>query len=133
MKKSVAISLAVAATTVLSWAQMPDQGRDPFVDLSRKPVPLQTQDKTPKDGPGEIVGVGLHSPPAAPKADPMPTIDVRGILSSPGGSRAILTGPHRTFIVQQGDRLGDYRVANIDSSGVTLAFKNQRFHCPLKP
>lgn len=56
-----------------------------------------------------------------------PEVSVKGILSSRTGNRAIVQGPKMTFIVKRGDKLGDYRVANITNKAVVFTFKDKKF------
>ena len=132
MNKSIAISLAALATTLVGWAQAnPDKTRDPFVDLSYKAplVVVSTSSQANADLPVELKrSVSSSKNVRIARAEIAPQIDVKGIVTSPYGARAILAGPQRTFIVKKGDRLGDYQIANIDHSGVTFAFGNHKWH-----
>jgi Tfp pilus assembly protein PilP len=56
-----------------------------------------------------------------------PEVKVQGILLSGKGNRAIVVGPNSTFIVKQGDKLGDYKVASIADRRVVFSFKDKKF------
>ncbi|MBT9588618.1 hypothetical protein IV102_35100 [bacterium] len=132
MNKSIAISMAALATTLVGWAQAnPDKARDPFVDLSYKapPVASSTSNQANSDLPVELTRSGSSTKNVRiTRSEIAPKINVKGIVISPYGARAILADPERTIIVKKGDRLGDYHIANIDPSGVTFAFGNHKWH-----
>ncbi|MFN8609278.1 MAG: hypothetical protein U0931_17200 [Vulcanimicrobiota bacterium] len=113
-------------------APKPKVARDPFVkggEAPPPPPPMQEEKKGPDAG-GDQAAV-IKGP--ATKPEPVvaaPEVEVKGILLGPRGNRAIVTGPTMTFIVKQGDKLGDYKVAQIDRKAVVFTFKNKKF--PIK-
>lgn len=56
-----------------------------------------------------------------------PQVNVHGIVLSASGNRAILVSPNQTYIVKAGDKLGDYRVAEIGAKHVTFKYKDKSF------
>ena len=115
-------------------APKPKVARDPFVkgggggDAAVAPPPMQTKDAKPaeiKPGGPELTNQKPAEPPVA-----APDVAVKGILLGPRGNRAIVAGPTMTFIVTQGDKLGDYNVAHVDRKMVVFTFKNKKF--PIK-
>jgi hypothetical protein len=112
-------------------APKPKVARDPFVkggEAPPPPPPMKPEEKGKEDPnkPPEIKGPGEKVVPIVAAPD----VTVKGILLGPRGNRAIVTGPTMTFIVKQGDKLGDYKVANIDRKSVVFSFKNKKF--PIK-
>ncbi|MBS2040692.1 hypothetical protein JST97_37240 [bacterium] len=113
-------------------APKPKVARDPFVkggEAPPPPPPMQEDNKKPEAGgdkPPVIKGPNTPAPPPVAAPD----VAVKGILLGPRGNRAIVTGPTMTFIVKQGDKLGDYKVATIDRKSVVFTFKNKKF--PIK-
>jgi len=117
-----------------SSAPKPKVNRDPFVHgaAAAPPPPPPTPDKPPAAGPGK-------AEPGKGEAEitntkvvvvPAPEVKVQGILLSGKGNRAIVVGPNTTFIVKQGDKLGDYKVSSITNKQVVFAFKDKKF--PIK-
>ncbi|MBX3166146.1 MAG: hypothetical protein KF760_01995 [Candidatus Eremiobacteraeota bacterium] len=113
-------------------APKPKVARDPFVKGGgggeTAPPPMETRDAGPavvKPGGPELT----NQKPAEP-AVAAPDVAVKGILLGPRGNRAIVAGPTMTFIVKQGDKLGDYKVAHIDRKSVVFTFKTKKF--PIK-
>lgn len=114
-------------------APKPKVARDPFVkggEAPPAPPPMQEETKKPEAAGADKAAV--IKGPAAPAPPPVaaPDVSVKGILLGPRGNRAIVTGPTMTFIVKQGDKLGDYKVAQIDRKAVVFTFKNKKF--PIK-
>ena len=115
-------------------APKPRVARDPFVkgggggDAPPPPPPKME----PKDEGGAAAKPGGPALTNAPVEPPVaaPDVAVKGILLGPRGNRAIVSGPTMTFIVKQGDKLGDYRVAHIDRKSVIFTFKTKKF--PIK-
>ena len=114
-------------------APKPKVARDPFVKGGgggeAPPPPMDTKgaDKPPaevKPG-GDLTNQKPLPPPVA-----APDVAVKGILLGPRGNRAIVAGPTMTFIVKQGDKLGDYKVSHIDRKMVVFTFKSKKF--PIK-
>ena len=111
-------------------APKPKVARDPFVkgggggDTPPPPPPMTAKDAKPAEikprGP-ELTNKPVEPPVAAPD------VSVKGILLGPRGNRAIVAGPTMTFIVKQGDKLGDYKVARVDRKMVVFTFKSKKF------
>jgi hypothetical protein len=119
-------------------APKPKVSRDPFVPGGAAPPPppqdlkppANVASATPKVDSG---GATVIAPPPGTAPAPVivaPEVTVKGILLSGKGNRAIVVGPNTTFIVKQGDKLGDYRVASITDKKVTFSFKDKKF--PIK-
>lgn len=113
-------------------APKPKVARDPFVKGgggdAPPPPPMETKGPKPADikpGGPELTNQQPAEPPVA-----APDVAVKGILLGPRGNRAIVAGPTMTFIVKQGDKLGDYKVAHIDRKSVIFTFKTKKF--PIK-
>lgn len=118
-------------------APKPKVSRDPFVPGGAPaetagpppiapPVPDKQDGNKPPDDGGKVI------PPPGPAAPVIvaPEVTVKGILLSAKGNRAIVVSPNTTFIVKQGDKLGDYKVASITAKKVTFSFKDKKF--PIK-
>ena len=113
-------------------APKPKVPRDPFVkgggggDAAVAPPPMQTKEAAK---PAEIKSGGpeLTNPKKEEPVVAAPDVSVKGILLGPRGNRAIVAGPSMTFIVKQGDKLGDYKVARVDRKMVVFTFKNKKF------
>lgn len=102
--------------------------RDPFVYSLRAP-----EKKTPpkpliveNDPQQEQVTTSKPAPAPKPVA---PTVTVTGIVS---GQTAILSNAGRSYVVQVGDKLGDYRVSAIGPRSVTLATGATSFKLPMQ-
>lgn len=125
--KNIVFAIPFIALTLAAGAQHKPE-RDPFVQMGQKPPTVVV--------PGEV-----HTPPAVitPRSHPQvqmqkeiaPKLSVIGLVTNSRQPKAIVAGEKSTYIVSQGDKLGDYRVAKIDRSGITLAFKQNRYHCPI--
>ena len=131
--KKIVFAIPFVLLTVTGWAQHKSERdkseRDPFVNLAQKQVVQRDTDTH--------VSPPRITPPQAHRGDPVqsvetaPKLNVLGLVTNSRQPKAIVAGAKSTYIVAQGDKLGDYRVARIDRSGITLAYKNTRFHCPL--
>ena len=114
-------------------APKPKVARDPFVKGGEAPPPPPplSDNKDPKPDPNKPPEIkGPDAKPAPVIA--APDVAVKGILLGPRGNRAIVTGPTMTFIVKQGDKLGDYKVAHIDRKSVVFTFKSKKFPVKLE-
>lgn len=111
--------------------------RDPFVKGEAAPVKLSNQANT------GAVKVAAASPKDKGKAGPAkaavpapvippPQVVVHGIVVSGSGNQAILKSPNNTYIVHAGDKLGDYRVASVDTKQVVFTFKDKSFKMKLE-
>ncbi|MBS2036970.1 hypothetical protein JST97_18410 [bacterium] len=126
MKK---IAFAIPLILTLSgWAQSKPE-RDPFVNLEARTTVVQ---EAPIHTSSAHIQTQAHRSSALPTATRQaPQLNVLGLLTNSKQPRAIVAGNKNTYIVAQGDRLGDYRVARIDRSGITLAYRQLRYHCPI--
>jgi hypothetical protein len=124
--KKIVFAIPFLVLSVAGWAQHKPE-RDPFVNLGQKQP--QVQQETHTNVP--VVTTRAHHQPLARTQTPAPKLNVLGLVTNSGQPKAIVAGDKRTYIVAQGDQLGDYRVAKIDRSGITLAYKQVRYHCPL--
>lgn len=116
-------------------APKPKVARDPFVkgggSGGNDAPPAPMVDTKAADKPAEVKGGGeLTNAKPAPPPVAAPDVAVKGILLGPRGNRAIIAGPTMTFIVKQGDKLGDYKVSHIDRKMVVFTFKSKKF--PIK-
>ncbi|MBX3171759.1 MAG: hypothetical protein KF760_30390 [Candidatus Eremiobacteraeota bacterium] len=119
--KKIVFAISLVALTLAGWAQ-PKPERDPFVNLAQKNSGVVTEDEiTPR----------VHTKTPVKIIPTAPKLNVLGLVTNSRQPKAIVAGEKSTFIVAQGDKLGDYRVAKIDRSGVTLAFKQNRYQFPL--
>jgi hypothetical protein len=111
--------------------------RDPFVNMSGTSDSKITKSGAQK---GKTVKAKAKEGPNGDKAKPdkeeveipPPNVTVQGILLSGTGNRAILTSPSMTYIVRQGDKLGDYKVSSVADKTVVFAFKDKTFKLKLK-
>jgi len=114
-------------------APKPKVARDPFVKGGgggdAPPPPMDTK-AADSNKPAEIKPGGALTNTPAPPPVAAPDVSVKGILLGPKGNRAIVSGPTMTFIVKQGDKLGDYKVSHIDRKMVVFTFKTKKF--PIK-
>lgn len=120
-------ALPFVALTVAGWAQHKPE-RDPFVNLGQKQTTVVEEDAhrlTP------VITPQAHPQKAPVVKNIAPKLNVLGLVTNSRQPKAIVAGEKSTFIVAQGDKLGDYRVAKIDRSGITLAFKQNRYQIPL--
>ena len=110
--------------------------RDPFINMSSSSG-SSTITKT-ADGGKTLVKKGKKGDKDAPKEAkqeievPPPDVTVQGILLSHTGNRAILSSPKQTYMVRQGDKLGDYKVASVAEKTVVFSFKDKTFKLKLK-
>jgi len=115
-------------------APRPKVSRDPFVKGGgggeAPPPPMDTKASVNAPPPEIKSGGDLTNQKALPPPVAAPDVSVKGILLGPRGNRAIVAGPTMTFIVKQGDKLGDYRVSHIDRKMVVFTFKTKKF--PIK-
>lgn len=114
-------------------APKPRVARDPFVKgggggEAAAPPPMQTKETKTAEVKAGGPELSNQKPPEPEVA--APDVKVNGILLGPRGNRAIVAGPSMTFIVKQGDKLGDYKVARVDRKMVVFTFKNKKF--PIK-
>ena len=58
--------------------------------------------------------------------------DGKRVVVSGSGNQAILKSPNNTYIVHAGDKLGDYRVASVDTKQVVFTFKDKSFKMKLE-
>lgn len=126
--KNIVFALPFIALTVTAWAQHKPE-RDPFVNLAQKQQIQHVQQDTHTRVP--VITTQAHRQEAARLATSAPKLNVLGLVTNSRQPKAIVAGAKSTFIVAQGDKLGEYRVAKIDRSGVTLAYKQSTYHCPL--
>lgn len=123
-------TIPFVALTVAGWAQHKIE-RDPFVNLGQKQA-VTIDHGTHTNSP--VITARVHSPQptrVAPVQQVAPKLNVLGLVTNSRQPKAIVAGEKNTFIVAQGDKLGDYRVAKIDRSGITLAYKQARYQIPL--
>jgi len=111
-------------------APKPRVNRDPFVHGAAAPPtppPPVSQASEGKQAPApEQKGTPNITKAPVPQIA-APEVKVQGILLSSKGNRAIVAGPNSTFIVRQGDKLGDYKVASIADRRVVFSFKDKKF------
>lgn len=122
--KKIVFAFFFVLTGVGAWSEHKPE-RDPFVQLGQRQtttVETVTHKKTPAMRPV------ARQQPAPRTVKFAPKLNVLGLVTSSRQPRALLTGEKNTFIVAEGDKLGDYRVAKIDRSGVTLAFKRDYYN-----
>ena len=127
--KKIVFAIPFVLLTVSGWAQHKPE-RDPFVNLAQPKVQadqhLQIHDR------GETkITPQAHTQTRSKPMESAPKLNVLGLVTNSHQPKAIVAGTKSTYIVAQGDKLGDYRVARIDRSGITLAYKQTRYHCPL--
>ena len=116
-------------------APKPKVSRDPFVPGGGPPeaaaAPVNKMEAPPPASAARDTNApAVHSDQPAQPQIVAPEVSVKGILLSGKGNRAIVVGPNTTFIVKQGDKLGDYKVAAITQKTVTFSFKDKKF--PIK-
>lgn len=121
--KNIVFAISLTALSMACWAQHKPE-RDPFVQKGT-PIVLET--------PVAHTPAAVLTPRSHPQASAIPTpkLKVLGLVTHSRQPKAIVAGQNSTYIVSQGDKLGDYRVAKIDRSGITLALKQNRYHCPI--
>lgn len=128
--KKIVLAIPFVLMSVNAWAEAKIE-RDPFVDLSQKNSGLIVEDDWNRQAKQPEIRPRVQVRPA-PKVSPIaPKLNVLGLVTNSRQPKAIVAGEKSTFIVAQGDKLGDYRVARIDRSGITLAFKQNRYQIPL--
>ena len=127
--KKIVFAIPFIALTLAGWAQHKPE-RDPFVNLAGHKTQEQTVVIHDRGETGKIA-IQAHTAAQSKHIEQAPKLNVLGLVTHSGQPKAIVAGGKSTFIVTQGDQLGDYRVARIDRSGITLAYKQNRYHCPL--
>jgi len=118
--------------------------RDPFVNPTAigleeaaapgevtTPAVAQTKTGEPAASTGATGYPSAFKKPTKPVV-PQPDVVVTGVLRSPGGNRAILSGPEGSEIVVVGQKVGEFRVAAIEAKGVTLSWKDHRIQVPFE-
>lgn len=126
--KKIMFVIPFAMLTMAGWAEHKGL-RDPFVNLAQKPPAIQV-DEVPHANSQPILA-RAHRENQAKIFEAAPKLNVLGLVTNSLQPKAIVAGAKSTYVVAQGDKLGDYRVAKIDRSGITLAYKQTRYHCPL--
>ena len=125
--KKIVFAIPFIALTLAGWAQHKPE-RDPFVQMgSHSQIII---DKPVVQNPVAVITPQSHPQPQVHERL-APKLKVIGLVTNSPHPKAIVAGEKSTYIVSQGDKLGDYRVAKIDRTGITLAFKQNRFHCPI--
>lgn len=119
-----------------SAAPKPKVNRDPFVEgggpvsKDTEAPPIKTPDTPPKIEKKDPNDVTLKDPKKPEVKIAAPQVTLKATLLSAKGNKAIVVGPNTTFIVKQGDKLGDYKVAQITQKQITFTFKDKKF--PIK-
>ncbi|MBN9414181.1 hypothetical protein ABS71_18440 [bacterium SCN 62-11] len=126
--KKIVFAFPFLALTVTGWAQHKLE-RDPFVNLAQQQQVQHLEQDTHSKIP--VITTQAHHQTEMKQSAPVPKINVLGLVTNSRQPKAIVAGAKSTYIVAQGDKLGDYRVARIDRSGITLAYKQSRYHLPL--
>ena len=113
------------AMLIFSGVAQAEKPRDPFIAMQADRVGGPTRVVQPSE-------TANKKPPVAPTVakkpvEAPPAVAMQGLVQSATGSRAILKTEKHTFIVAQGDRVGDYTVAQVRPEGVTLKHKDQSF------
>jgi hypothetical protein len=116
-------------------APKPKLSRDPFVEGGgggeAAPAPLKPEAQAKAQAaPGGAVEI--KDPKDKGPQIAAPEVELKGVVISPRGNKAIIQGPKMTFIVKAGDKLGDYKVASIDKRQVVFAFKDKKFPIKMK-
>ena len=128
--KKIVFAIPFVLLTVTGWAQHKPE-RDPFVNLAQRPAQTDQTVVVHSGGDKAKITARVHTEDRTQKIESAPKLNVLGLVTNSRQPKAIVAGARSTYIVAQGDKLGDYRVAKIDRSGITLAHKQTRFHCPL--
>ena len=142
MKNTIAFCLLSLSLLIPALAQSPAEfhrtavprqtlaSRDPFVWQGSAPTVPRVDSEVPPEAPPVSVA-RPETPDPAPEAKPAPPpVTVTGIVSGPT-SYAILNAPGRSWLVQVGDRVGDFRVASIASKCVTFTCGDSKFKVAL--
>jgi Tfp pilus assembly protein PilP len=104
--------------------QLPQQ-RDPFLAARAYHVRVEVHPMRPE-------GKKLASRAPVQQPEPVaPKVAVHGIVESPQGNYAILTGTQRSFIVRLGDTLGDTQVTRIGRGSVDVTRHAHTYTLPL--
>ncbi len=115
--------------------------KDPFVNPflgGKVPPPISTERKKDlqavnADKTADSKGAG---PAAAKDAEVAeieePTFELRGIVRSDSGMKALLAVADQTRIVSSGQDVDGYRVASIDNRGLTVTRSGQKFRVKMK-
>ena len=127
--KKIVFAIPFVLLTVAGWAQHKPE-RDPFVNLAQPKVQADQTVVIHNGGEKAKIIPRIHTDDHK-KPEAAPNINVLGLVTNSRQPKAIVAGEKTTFIVAQGDSLGEYRVAKIDRSGITLAYKQMRYHCPI--
>lgn len=110
---------------------------NPFTSKNTPSVPTHRDNKTPEPG-GQTAGPAARATAGGEVAQvekgeiPPPEFEVRGLVKSNGHMLALLSVEDKTNIVRSGQAVGDYRIASIDSRGVTVTRSGQKFRVKMK-
>lgn len=110
---------------------------NPFVDGKVPTVTSSEPKKGPRVGEVETGTASREAGPAAAKSAEVaeieePTFELRGIVRSDSGMKALLAVADQTRIVSSGQDVDGYRVASIDNRGLTVTRSGQKFRVKMK-
>ncbi len=114
--------------------------KDPFVnpfDGKRQPVVSTERKKNPQVASADQTTDSKVAGPAAAKEAEVaeieePTFELRGIVRSDSGMKALLAVADETRIVSNGQTVDGYQVASIDNRGLTVTRSGQKFRVKMK-
>lgn len=106
--------------------------RDPFVKGYTPPPPQPNYHARVPDRQDQKPGPSKPAAFLPPIEVPAPQVTIHGIISSNSGNRAILASPNKTYLVQRGDKLGDYTVESVNAKTVVFRYKDKTFNLKLE-
>lgn len=129
--------LLTATALLATAATARPEVRDPFINQKAPLTPSTSSSNiTRPDRPSPVV-VGQPgrpttvTPTQADKVIAPPEAVVSGIVTSRGTRQAILSTGQQSYMVREGQKLGDFKVRSISADSVTLVCEGQSFKLPL--
>ena len=126
--------LGVAVLSPALQAQTPSNGkvtRDPFVNLvTSDPTIVHQEPGSNSPKPQKPSDTTAPLKPIVKNPEPVvvaPQVSVQGIVLSASGNQAIVRSPKQTYLVKAGDKLGDYRVEEVQPETVVFRYKDKSF------
>ncbi len=134
LNKGLFLLTATALLTTAATAR--PEVRDPFVN-QKTPLAsstVQTPTRTNQTAPTSVSQPSTPTNVTQGQVDKViapPEAVVSGIVTSRGTRQAILSTGQQSYMVREGQKLGDFKVRSISADSVTLVCEGQSFKLPL--
>ena len=129
--------LLTATALLATAATARPEVRDPFVNQKTPFTPSTVQSHNPRPNQPPTVQASQPGKPTqvtqgqVDKVIAPPEAVVSGIVTSRGTRQAILSTGQQSYMVREGQKLGDFKVRSISADSVTLVCEGQSFKLPL--